>query len=94
MQFCPGLTQQGTFREVPLPGEGTPLGDVYPSCTPGTSAELRVMANKLCVLKVEFPHAAQTAAMSVLADCTASKPELERQIQLERVFLDVIFKHI
>lgn len=70
------------------------MGDVYPSCTPGTYAELRVMANKLCILNVEFPRAAQTAAMSVLTGCTAFKPQLERQIQLERIDLDVIFKRV
>lgn len=70
------------------------MGDVYPSCTPGTCAELREMTNKLCTLKVEFPHTAVTAAMSALTNCTAFKPELGRQIQLERVYLDVIFKHV
>lgn len=95
MHFCPDLqTIEGSFREVPLPEEGTPMGDVYPSCTPGTCAGLRLMANKLCILKVEFPHAALTAAISVLTDCAAFKPGLERQIQLERVYLDVIFKRV
>lgn len=79
---------------MPLPEEGTPLGSAYPSCTPGTCAELREIANRFCILKVEFPRAAQTAAMSVLAHCTAFKPGLERQIQLERVDLDVISKHV
>lgn len=72
MQFCPDLQRAGgSFREVPLPEEGTPMGDAYPSCTPGTCARLRGMANKLCTLKVEFPRAALTAAMSILTDCTA-----------------------